>query len=922
MSGPGCSLVPSRSRLHAALAIAMVLAAAGARDADAQTAAGPVTGPATSPAAATSIEPRVVAFDVRINGRPLGRWSLLQRGNAFHLPVTDLAVWRLRPGLNVPLFEHRGVQWYPLSAIPGVELRVTSAENRLEVQVPETALLPQGLPPLPRSAAPAPGARPPASPVESTRRYLPMEVRVNGSRAGNWVLLDQQGALHAPEEAFTEWRITRSPEAVPIEARGQRWYPLSSVAGFESQVDLASQSIDLRFSPQAFTATRIAGKVAVERPPVTPSIPAAFLNYDLNLTTQNVRGQASTRELGALTEVGLSNDWGVLTSSQVGTGLLGSTDPAGAQWRRLETTFTRDLPEHNVSIRVGDSTTRPGVGGRSVYFGGLQIARNWALTPGFVTQPIPLVSGVSTAPSTVELYINDALRQTSRVPAGPFSIENLQQLTGSGQARVVVRDVLGRETVLVQDFFTNDALLQEGLSDWSVEMGAVRRNLLQRNADYGPSFTSGLFRHGVSSSTTVEVKGEAAEDTQALKLALTRVLPAQVLGQLSVARSRDALAGNGFQATLALEHRNLRHGFSARWEYASEGFRQLGFHDGFLPPRLVSSLSYNYTHPDWGNLGVAFARSDTRTSGRLSTYSLNYTARVGLASSVALSLTRVEGASRGTAVGISFVAPLDGALTALGSATFRDGRHDAYAGVSLPLTQETGFGGRALAGTRGGETYSEGGAYYQGSRGFATADVFASSNQQTLRLGGRGGVALADGQVFAARQIEDSFAVVNVPGYPNVGIGFQGSSLTRTNAEGVAILPRLRAYDTNSIRLDPRELPINAELDNIEQIAVPASRSAVKVTFPVRSGRGALIKLLLDDGLPAPAGAEVELVGDRKEFFVARRGEAFLTGLRDRNQIRLKHNGGSCTVAVDLPPPGPDDAIARVGPLTCSGVTR
>ena len=200
--------------------------------------------------------------------------------------------------------------------------------------------------------------------------------------------------------------------------------------------------------------------------------------------------------------------------------------------------------------------------------------------------------------------------------------------------------------------------------------------------------------------------------------------------------------------------------------------------------------------------------------------------------------------------------------------------------------------------------------------------MFASSNQQTLRLGGRGGVALADGQVFAARQIEDSFAVVNVPGYPNVGIGFQGSSLTRTNAEGVAILPRLRAYDTNSIRLDPRELPINAELDNIEQIAVPASRSAVKVTFPVRSGRGALIKLLLDDGLPAPAGAEVELVGDRKEFFVARRGEAFVTGLRDRNQIRLKHNGGSCTVAVDLPPPGPDDAIARVGPLTCSGVTR
>jgi outer membrane usher protein len=900
----------------------MVLAGAAARDADAQPAGGLVTGPANpTSSAASSDQPRVVAFDVRVNGRPLGRWSLLQRGNAFHLPVTDLPMWRVRPGLNVPLVEHSGVQWFPLSAIPGMEMRVESAENRLDVHVPETALLPQGLPPLPRGAAPAPAPRPPAGPAESTRRYLPMEVRVNGSRAGNWVLLDQQGALHAPEEAFTEWRITRSPQAVPVEARGQRWYPLSSVPGFESQVDLATQSIDLRFSPHAFTATRIATQ-ARQRPPLSPSIPAAFLNYDLNLTTQNVRGQPSTRELGALTELGLSNDWGVLTSSHVGTGLAGSTDPAGAQWRRLETTFTRDLPDRNVSVRVGDSTTRPGVGGRAVYFGGLQIARNWALTPGFVTQPIPLISGVSTAPSTVELYINDALRQTSRVPAGPFAIENLQQLTGSGQARVVVRDVLGRETVLVQDFFTDGALLQQGLNDWSVEVGAVRRNLLQRNADYGPGFTSGLFRHGVNPSTTVEVKGEAAEDTQALKLALTRALPAQVLGQVSVARSRDALAGNGFQATLALEHRNLRHGFAARWEHASAGFRQLGFHDGFLPPRLVSSLSYNYTHPDWGNLGVAYARSDTRTSGRLSTYSLNYTARVGAASTLALSLTRVEGPASGTAVGISFVAPLDGPFTALGSATFRDGQNDAYAGVSRPLSQETGFGGRALAGTRGGEAYSEGGAYYQGSRGFATADLFASSTQQTLRLGGRGGLAVADGQVFTARQIEDSFAVVHVPGYPNVGIGFQGSSLTRTDADGVAILPRLRPYDVNSIRLDPRELPISAELDNIEQIAVPASRSAVKVTFPVRSGRGALVKLLLDDGLPAPAGAEVELVGDRKEFFVARRGEAFVTGLLEKNRIKLKHNGATCTVEVNLPPPGPADAIARVGPLTGSGVTR
>ena len=98
------------------------------------------------------------------------------------------------------------------------------------------------------------------------------------------------------------------------------------------------------------------------------------------------------------------------------------------------------------------------------------------------------IGGQSRAPSTVELYINDALRQTSQVPTGPFTIDNFPQITGSGQARIVVRDLLGRETVLVQDFFSSTSLLRKGLSDYSFEAGAVRRNLGIDSANYGAGF--------------------------------------------------------------------------------------------------------------------------------------------------------------------------------------------------------------------------------------------------------------------------------------------------------------------------------------------------------------------------------------------------------------------------------------------------
>ena len=82
-----------------------------------------------------------------------------------------------------------------------------------------------------------------------------------------------------------------------------------------------------------------------------------------------------------------------------------------------------------------------------------------------------------------------------------------------------------------------------------------------------------------------------------------------------------------------------------------------------------------------------------------------------------------------------------------------------------------------------------------------------------------------------------------------------------------------------------------------------------------------MLKIVLDDGEPAPAGAIVRIEGDREHFYVARRGEAFVTGLMPASRVALTHNGRSCALAVQLPPDNPDE-IARVGPIACRGVAR
>ncbi|WP_238342612.1 fimbria/pilus outer membrane usher protein [Polaromonas vacuolata] len=662
---------------------------------------------------------------------------------------------------------------------------------------------------------------------------MPLDVLINNTKGGVWTLLERNAKLYAPQEAFEEWRLIHAANPQGIDYKGQKWFALSDIPGFEARLNYAEQSVNLVFSPTAFNATRLTQEVA-SRPPITESIPALFANYDLNYSTarsKNFGSAAVTRDLGALTELGASGQWGLLTSSYVARNLV-SQDPAlSASWRRLETTYTRNFLDKTSTLRLGDSATRAGISGRSVYFGGVQFSRNFFLQPGFITQPVPIVSGLSAGSSTMELYINNALRQTSQVPAGPFSIDNFPSLTGSGEARVVIRDILGRETVITQSFFSHANLLEEKLNDWSFELGALRQNLGTNNADYGPKFISGLWRRGLTKSLTVEGQGEWSAALQRTGLGATYTLPLQMLGQTAVSLSRSNLAGSGYNWLVSAERSSLRHNFSASAQSASRGYRQLGLDTATSLPRLQTSTSYSYNSEELGSLGVGYTGFSNYDLGKLNTVNLSYSVRIGQRSSLTLTASKLSGISSGYSVGAALLLPFDNKIAISSGVSSRSGATESYVNASRALSDETGWGWRAALSKRASGAYSEGGAHYQGAKGQFSADLSGDQNQQNMRLGLTGGAVIADGKFFISRRVQDSFAIVEVPGYANVGVGFQGSSLTRTDANGVALLPRLLPFQRNSVRLDPSELPISAELDSIEQEAVPAQRSAAQSRF-------------------------------------------------------------------------------------------
>jgi outer membrane usher protein len=761
-------------------------------------------------------------------------------------------------------------------------------------------------------------------------KFLSLEVLVNGVNGGVWPILDRDGVLYAPKTAFAEWRLVPQTKAVPVQVKGQTYLALSSVPGFQWTINYPAQTLDVQFSPAAFNATRVANE-GVKRAATSAALFGGFLNYDINATRSKYTGTVNSNDVGAVVELGLTGSAGVLTNTHVGKNIFnGATGSNEKGWRRLETTYTRDLPEYNQTLRLGDSITARGMWGREVYFAGVQWGSNDALSPGLNTRALPIVTGVSSAPSTVELYVNDVLRQTSKVPAGPFTIDNFPMVTGAGEARVVIKDILGRETVLLQPFLTHQSLIATGRNEWSLEAGLPRYNLGIDNANYGKLFSSGFWRHGWSPSLSSELKLETSRERSATGVGLAFALPGQHVAAVAAVASHDKTVGAGQQFIAELSR------ISDDWTYTLRALRGFGDFQSLGQTTQLDqqlSLSSSVRLDSRSNLGFALVSTAVPHQTRQTSLSLSHSQKLGNNASLVTTLTKIQGGASsipgsttsnnngGLAIGFSLNVPLDGGRNFNASVTSKPGSSGGYVSATETLRGDTGASWRVLAGHREAENYAEAGYYYQGTAGLVTADLQASPNQQVLRLGAQGGLVAAEGHVFARPRGAQSYALAEVKGYADVGVLVNGRPMGVTDASGISLLAGLSPYQTNAIRLNPQDLPITAELDNIETTVNPPWRSIVKANFPVRTGRAALLKIVFDDGEPAPPAAVVQIKNDPQVFYVARRGEAYITGLEPSNQLTLSWKDQSCALTVELPATS-KDAILRLNPIVCKGVQR
>ena len=728
-----------------------------------------------------------------------------------------------------------------------------------------------------------------------------LEVSVNGQAAEDalLVLRSEDGALFVPQQALAAWRL-KTKGGRTIDRDGKRYVAVDDFPGLTAQLDEESQSLSLTAAPELFEASHLTFDDAAG--PMTRSGWGGFLNYEF--LGQHAQGETI---LNAATEVGMFNRFGVGLAS-----FIGGWSARGLETTRLETNWTIDDPLRMRSLRLGDSVSRGGAGGAPLRFGGVQIARNFSVRPGFLTFPTPSLEGSAAVPSVVDIYVNNSLRDTRKVDPGPFRVLDVPVVTGTGDVQLIVRDLLGRETLISQSYYAAPQLLRKGLHDYSYEMGFLREEFGRESNAYGQFILSGTHRYGFSDNLTGELHLAVTGEKQTVGAAADWLV--EDVGVISAAA---AISNPGRQPggllRLGFERRTLGLSLGGAAEFTTEAFAAAGSDERRRPPASIVQLFMGLP-TDFGSVGASYLRRDGRSEPDAELLSANATFRLGRLGTLHLAGRKSFSGERETAVELFLTVPVGLRASASAGLQHRDG--DVLATTLLQKTPLVGEGlGYRISASTGDVDRVSGRLSVQADFGAYDAEVSWTDAKLGVRLVAGGSVGAVGGNLFAARKLTQSFASVKVGNYSNVRVYADNQPVGRTNKNGVVIVPRLRPYEKNVIRIELADLPIDTQVAGAEQMVRPYSRSGVKLKFDARSARGALLELFSRDGEALPAGATVRLIGGKEEFVIAPGGQVYLTGLQNDNEAEATWGDKSCRFSFAMPPT--DDPQPRLGRYTC-----
>ncbi len=701
---------------------------------------------------------------------------------------------------------------------------------------------------------------------------------------GVYAALDTPEGFFLDAQAFAPLGLT-PPNTPPRAYRTFSLLPLGAVPSLSYEFDGRRMHLDISCGAACFPHKDVGDRW--QYAPADPTPFGFFVNYDLSLETGDGKDFA-----GGLAELSVFSEHGTGTMTFAGRDLTGD-----ASLTRLDTTWTVDFPDKRRRLDLGDSVTMASGWGRPVRYAGVRFGTDFTLQPGFITFPTPAISGAASLPSTADIYVNDVRRSSLELEPGPFTIQHLPVITGAGNMRVVVRDLLGRETVLIQPFYTNRDLLIPGLTSYSASAGLLRKNYGTASNDYEEPFIAGSFRKGLSESFTAGIHAEGSTRRAAFGPVIDWRLPfGGVFSTSSAVSFHQGSVGGLVQFDASWSSQVF--GVFVSHEMATADFTRLGESEEFRPARMRSSANMGFELQSKGAVSLNYTRIDERDRDDFEILGANYSVQLGRLGGLGINVSHRFGALKETAIFVSFTTRLGGRTS--GNLTVERTGHDwaGTARINHNAPYEGGLGYRAEVRQDDGQN-GRAGVTYDTPKGIASLDVSHWYGRDVARLGLKGGLVFVGGDTHMSRPVSDSFALVTVGDFNGVDVMQDNRVITQTNKAGHALITGLRAYEENRLSIDPLDLPLSADIGRTALKVVPKRRSGVVANFPVEQVTAALFHVIDEDGTDVPPGTMMHAADGGEDAPVGFNGLAYISGLQKARRFFVRLPAGTCTIEVD-----------------------
>ncbi|TAL54755.1 fimbria/pilus outer membrane usher protein [Pandoraea sp.] len=612
---------------------------------------------------------------------------------------------------------------------------------------------------------------------------------------------------------------------------------------------------------------------------------AALLNYDIQASDNRAWGKVN-RYAVAATDVGFnSGDW-LVRSRQTFTQLNGKSS-----WNYLHTYVQRTFVDARSIMQAGEITL-----GSSLFAGiplhGVQLMPERALTEAASASAGAVVRGIAQTQARVEVHQNGSLVYSTLVPPGPFVLDRLPLLSGTGDLQVTVIEATGERrqfTVPAASFMNHGIGAPQG---FSVAVGKVRRpggKSVRRGRDMPTPWVLSANRGWALSRNINAATGLLVTNHyQALGLSLDARLMANATAAMRVLLTRDnEQRATGTQITGGLNARlseNLSASLSATLQ--TSGYRGPLEQPQRVRAQYTASLAWNAARA--GGMMLSYSRATSSNAGQTSRFFGSWSNTFGPAN-VSFNAEHETGARRP--------------------------RSAVYINLSLSLGKRyvSGFASQTGDTTRYGARFSENVSEtlnYNASvtstsdarRAALTANLNYLPRYTQLGVGygyfGAGShafsasvrgsaVAHRGGVTFSPYPVQDTFGIVSVGEIAGAKI-HTPSGPAWTDAWGRAVVPALPAYSEAQLQLATTGLPRNIDVKNGSYTLKAGHGSVNFVDFEVSQVRRLLLNVTLPDGRMPAKGASV--VDSRGNFVTAvnGKGKIFLNQGKPKSALRVK----------------------------------